>query len=64
MDEREEQVEMTPHKPSPDPTEGPMEQPTPYVPRPRWQIVGAWILLLVMILGIALYYYWIAHRYV
>ncbi|HIR65257.1 MAG TPA: hypothetical protein IAB92_08660 [Candidatus Faecousia faecigallinarum] len=34
-----------------------------YVPRPRWQIVLAWILLILMVVGVAGYYYWIAHRY-
>lgn len=34
-----------------------------YVPRPRWQIVLAWILLILMVVGVAGYYYWIVYKY-
>ena len=64
MDEREDPVEFTDQTPGPDPMEGPQEPPVPYTPRPRWQIIGAWVLLAAVILGVILYYYWIAYRYV
>ena len=35
----------------------------PYVPRPKWQIAMAWIGLAIMIVGILLYYYYIATKY-
>lgn len=42
-----------------------MTKPTPrYVPRPRWQIALAWVLLIVMLFAVGFYYYWIAYRYV
>ena len=34
-----------------------------YVPRPKWQIAMAWIGLVIMAIGIALYYYYIATKY-
>ncbi len=34
-----------------------------YVPRPKWQIAFAWILVAVMIVAIISYYYWIVHPY-
>lgn len=39
------------------------EQPEPYVPRPKYQIVLAWIAVAVMLVCVALSYYWIAHKY-
>ena len=36
----------------------PIEPEAPsYVPRPRWQIVLAWIALAIFIVGVVLYYY-------
>lgn len=34
------------------------EQKEPYVPRPRWQIVMAWVLILIVVLGIINICYW------
>ena len=34
-----------------------------YVPRPKWQVALAWIGLAIMLIGIALYYYYIATKY-
>ena len=34
-----------------------------YVPRPKWQVALAWIGLAIMVIGIALYYYYIATKY-
>ena len=34
-----------------------------YVPRPKWQVAMAWIGLAIMVIGIALYYYYIATKY-
>lgn len=40
------------------------EAPKPrYVPRPRWQIVMAWVLLAIVILAVISYYHWIANPY-
>ncbi len=36
------------------------EAKEPYVERPRWHRVFAWILAGVMVVGVLLYYYWIA----
>lgn len=42
----------------------PQEQPEhPYTPRPKWQIILAWVLFGIMVVGILLYYYWIAYPY-
>ena len=64
MDKQDNVEEFTDQIPGPDPMEDPQEPPTPYVPRPKWQIIGAWVLLGAVILGVILYYYWIAYRYV
>ena len=48
-----------------------IEQETPeiepekeiYVPRPKWQVALAWIGLVIMAIGIILYYYYIATKY-
>ena len=32
----------------------------PYVERPKWHRVFAWILAVIMVIGVLLYYYWIA----
>lgn len=34
-----------------------------YQPRPRSQRIFAWVLLAILVAGIACYYYWISHRY-
>ncbi len=34
-----------------------------YVPRPRWQVAMAWIGLVIIVIGILLYYYYIAMKY-
>ena len=39
------------------------EEKPHYVPRPKWQIVGAWILLAVFLLGVSFWYYWIMYKY-
>lgn len=31
-----------------------------YKPRPKWQIAIAWVLLVLVIIGVAGWYYWIA----
>ena len=36
------------------------QEATPYVPRPLWQRVMAWIGLAIVITGVILYYYHIA----
>lgn len=50
---------------SPDPETPEELQPNqePYVPRPKWQVAAAWFFLILVVLGTALYYYWIAHKY-
>ena len=43
--------------------EEPMEEvqeTTPYVPRPLWQRIAAWIGFAIVILGVVIYYYNIA----
>lgn len=47
----------------PDLPEASQMKPDHYVPRPRWQIVLAWVFLVLIVLGTLLYYYWIAHKY-
>ena len=32
-------------------------------PRPKWQIWGARVLLVLVIIGVLGYYYWIAYKY-
>lgn len=34
-----------------------------YVPRPKWQVWTARAALVILIIGIILYYYWIAYPY-
>ena len=34
-----------------------------YVPRPKWQLAFAWILVAVMIVAIISYYFWIVYPY-
>ena len=34
-----------------------------YVPRPKWQVAMAWIGLVIIVIGIILYYYYIATKY-
>ena len=34
-----------------------------YIPRPKWQIVLAWVALIVFLIGVALYYFQIAYKY-
>lgn len=34
------------------------EEQTPYVPRPKWQIVMAWVLFGIVVLGIINLCYW------
>ncbi len=36
------------------------QQATPYVERPRSHRILAWCLFVIMLIGIALWYYWIA----
>ncbi|MBE6944534.1 MAG: hypothetical protein E7459_00410 [Ruminococcaceae bacterium] len=57
-----EELNQTPETETPG--QMPPEQPEKrYVPRPKWQLVLAWILLILMVIGVAGYYYWIAYRY-
>ena len=37
------------------------EEPEPYVPRPRWQLVMAWVLIAIVVLGIVNLCYWQMH---
>ena len=37
-----------------------LSQETPYVPRPAWQIWGAWIGIAIVLVGFLLYVYQIA----
>ena len=41
----------------------PLQEPEHYTPRPKWQIALAWALLAIVVLGVVLYYFQIAHRY-
>ncbi len=41
----------------------PEEQREHYVPRPKWQIVFAWVLVAIMLVAVISYYYWIVHPY-
>lgn len=41
----------------------PEEAQKPYEPRPKWQVWGARVLLVIFIVGIILYYLAIARRY-
>ena len=34
-----------------------------YTTRPKWQIWGARVLLVLVIIGVLGYYYWIAYKY-
>ncbi len=36
------------------------QEKEPYTPRPKWQVVGAWIALALLIVGNILYYWHIA----
>lgn len=59
-----EELNQTPETEAETPEQMPQEQPKErYVPRPKWQLVLAWILLVLMVIGVAGYYYWIAYRY-
>lgn len=57
MDENKD-LELDPQAP-----EDEARQQPGYVPRPKWQLAIAWILVVLMVIGVAGYYYWIAHRY-
>ena len=37
------------------------QEPEHYVPRPKWQIVAARVMLVILLIGIAGWYYWIAN---
>lgn len=47
----------------PDLPEASQMKPDHYVPRPKWQLVLAWVFLILIVLGTLFYYYWIAHKY-
>ena len=55
---------MEPNKPN-IPQETPEIEPEKevYVPRPKWQVAMAWIGLVIIVIGIILYYYYIATKY-
>jgi hypothetical protein len=38
----------------------PEEEQEHYEPRPRWQIIWAWVLVVIVVLGFLGYCYWIA----
>ncbi|MBQ3215985.1 MAG: hypothetical protein IJB11_07695 [Oscillospiraceae bacterium] len=38
----------------------PVEAPPAYTPRPKWQIVAAWVGVAIMLVSVALYYWHIA----
>lgn len=60
-----EELNQTPEMETETPEQLPQEQPAErYVPRPKWQLILAWILLALMVVAVAGYYYWIAYRYV
>jgi len=42
-----------------EPVESLEEEKQPFTPRPKWQLVLAWILVIIMALGIVSSYYWI-----
>ena len=42
------------------PQDEPKQEPEPYVERPRGQRILAWVLLVIVIIGVILWYYWIA----
>ena len=44
----------------PDFPEAEEEKPT-YEPRPRWQIIWAWVLVVIVVVGFLGYCYWIAN---
>ena len=37
------------------------EEPQKYVPRPRWQLIAAWILIGIVVLGVINVCYWQIH---
>ena len=37
------------------------EEKTGYKPRPKWQIIAAWVGVAIMVVSVALYYYHIAN---
>ncbi len=39
------------------------EETSEYTPRPRWQILLAWVALAIFITGVILYYAQIMHKY-
>ncbi len=45
------------------PQEEVVEEKPKYVPRPKWQLALAWVLLAIMVVGVCLYYYGIAFPY-
>jgi len=42
------------------PQQEPQQEPEPYVERPRSQRIFAWILFVIVVIGVILWYYWIA----
>ncbi len=56
---------MEPNDPktAPEAQQNPFAEPDVYVPRPKWQVAMAWIGLAIMVIGIILYYYYIATKY-
>ena len=68
MDEQTKYSEETAQQPAgqpvaPDPApdqEPPLEH---YIPRPRWQLVCAWVALVLFLIFVAMWYYGIAHKY-
>ena len=53
MNQNESQADRLPDPQIPD-----QEEHKPYVPRPKWQVVMAWVLLGIVILGVLNICYW------
>lgn len=65
MNNEEEKNTPMPEEELSAPNETPQDPPAQrYVPRPKWQIIMAWVLVAVMVVAVISYYFWIAYRYV
>lgn len=60
MDELKNTDELVEEEALEQPKEPQAQEPEPYVERPRGQRILAWVLLVIVVIGVILWYYWIA----
>ena len=65
MDDEVSMMDQMEPKTNPEAPEAPVYEPEQekYVPRPKWQIAMAWSGLVIVVVGVILYYYYIATKY-